>query len=633
MNALHFRSPSRAWPWLAGALLFLGFAAAAQEAADPPGRVSYVSQRQGSVVFAAQGEEEWTDLPANRPLVEGDRLWTDQGARAELQLGTATVHVDGQTHLGVSNLDERAAQFMIQQGTLNVRVREVAQGENVEIDTPNVAFRAQQPGDFRIDVDPQAKTTRIVVHSGMATIFGADGQAINLGGGQQAAFAGRALGQVNAPAYAQDDFSRWAAERNRAEDQAIASRYVPRGVVGAPELDPYGTWSQDASYGPVWYPTVTVSNWAPYRYGHWSWIAPWGWTWIDDAPWGFAPFHYGRWTMIGTRWAWVPGRMAPRPVYSPALVVFLGGGAGQFSVGAGPAVGWYPLAPGEAWWPWYHASPRYVNTANWHLNLNAWPRGATNHQWRQRPFAVTAVREDDFRRGRPVERSWQPVQQNMIDRAQTNVVPVRPQRGAPREGASLPPRVRNAPPAMEMQQFANPRAWTRHEVPPLVREQAQAQREQDRLQYQAERDARQQIRAAEEARRDANPRAFPPPAWQRPGAGVHAPQQPAEAPRVVRQPQPAAAPAVRPQAAPNVQVPRQEAVPVVREEHRAQGAPHEGRHPWQHPPAQQTQPPQQPQQTQAATEAHQGGQREGGWQHRGNGGGNGGEEGRGRWSR
>jgi hypothetical protein len=610
MNALNFRSPTRAWPLL-GALLFFGAAAAAQaqEAGDPPGRVAYVSQRQGSVVFAPQGEEEWTDLPANRPLVEGDRLWTDQGARAELQLGTATVHIDSQTHLGISNLDERAVQFMIQQGTLNVRVREVTQGENVEVDTPNVAFRAQQPGDFRIDVDPQSRQTRIVVHSGMATIFGEDGQAINLGGGQEAAFAGRALAQVNAPAFRQDEFSQWAAERNRQEDQAIASRYVPRGVVGAPELDPYGNWSQDPTYGPVWYPSVTVSNWAPYRYGHWAWIAPWGWTWIDDAPWGFAPFHYGRWTMIGTRWAWVPGHMAPRPVYAPALVVFLGGGAGQFSLGAGPAVGWYPLAPGEAWWPWYHASPRYVNTANWHLNLNAWPRGATNHQWRQRPFAVTTVREEDFRRGRPVERSWQPVQQQMIDRAQMNVVPTRPPRGGPREGGGglPPPRARNAPPAMEMQTTASPRAWTQNEVPPAVREQADAQREQDRLQRQADRDARQQIRSAEEARRDPNPRFYPPPGWRSDPTGQQQQQQggdrprPGDAPRMIRQSQPPAAPAVRPpQAVPFVQVPRQQAVQVAR----AQPAPREARH-----------SPQQTQHAQAQA------QRQGG------------EEGRGRWVR
>lgn len=474
--------------WLAALLLACSVGPAlAQDAADPPGRVAYVSEREGSAVFAPRGEDEWVDLPQNRPLTEGDRLWTDRGGRAEMQLGTSTVHMAAETHLGISTLDDTAAQFMLQQGTINARVREVAPGENFEIGTPNIAFRALQPGDYRIEVDPQTQLTRVVVHSGTATVFGEGGESIHLGTSQQAVFAGRFLAQVSAPPFAQDDFGRWAAQRNRQEDQAIATRYVPRGVVGATELDRHGSWSQDPNYGAIWYPTVTVANWAPYRYGRWSWVSPWGWTWVDDAPWGFAPFHYGRWTMIGQRWAWVPGRLGPRPVYAPALVMFLGGSNAQFSFGSGPAVGWYPLAPGEAWYPWYRASPRYVTHANAHINLQAWPRDAQNHAWRQHPHAVTAVREDDFRRGRPVERHWQPVQPGMIDRARLNAVPSRPQQ----EARTVAPRVHGAPPVAVHPQIA-PRAG--YAVPPLVREQWEAQREQNRLQRDAERDARRQIR-------------------------------------------------------------------------------------------------------------------------------------------
>lgn len=543
MNAPTFRSSSRAWPWLVAAVLGLFAVAATAQEVDPPGRAAYVSERQGSVVFAPQGEEDWVDLPQNRPLTEGDRLWTDRGGRAEMQLGTSTVHMDSETHLGISTLDETAAQFMLQQGTVNARVREVAPGENFEIGTPNIAFRALQPGDYRIEVDPQTQLTRVIVHSGTAAVFGEGGASINLGTSQQAVFAGRFLAQVSAPPFAQDDFGRWAEQRNRQEDEAIATRYVPRGVVGATELDRYGTWSQDPSYGAVWYPTVTVANWAPYRYGHWSWIAPWGWTWVDDAPWGFAPFHYGRWTMIGPRWAWVPGRLAPRPVYAPALVVFLGGSHAQFSFSTGPAVGWYPLAPGEAWYPWYRTTPRYVTHANAHIDLHAWPRNATNHVWRQRPQGVTTVREDDFRRGRPVERHWQPVQPGMVDRAQTHAVPPRPQR-EPRTAA---PRLHNAPPVAVQPQVA-PRAG--YAVPPLVREQREAQRQQDRLQREAERDARRQMREQYEDRRDAQRNAGRVGADPNAVFGKPPPPQPRMQPQRHERP---------------VQVPRQEAVPIVRE--------------------------------------------------------------------
>jgi hypothetical protein len=408
--------------------------------------------------------------------------------------------VDAESHLGVSDLDEGAAQFILQQGGVNARVRELAQGENFEIGTPNVAFRALQPGDYRIDVDPQTQQTRVIVRSGLAAVFGEGGQSLQLAAGQQATFSGRALAQVRSPLFVQDDFGLWVAERNRQEDQSIAARHVPRGVVGSSQLDAYGAWGEDPTYGAVWYPRIATTDWAPYRQGHWSWIQPWGWTWIDDAPWGFAPFHYGRWTMIGNRWAWVPGRMAARPVYSPALVVFLGGGASQFSLGAGsgPAVGWYPLAPGEAWWPWYRTSPHYVGHANHNINLNAYPRNYANHLWRQRPFAVTAVREDDFRRGRPVERHWQRVQPNAIGQAQVGVVPVRPEQ---RRITSPSPRLQATPPATVQPAVPQQRAGGGRELlPPAVREQYRARRQQDRQQGEAERSAREQIRQQQDPR-------------------------------------------------------------------------------------------------------------------------------------
>jgi hypothetical protein len=442
--------------------------------------VANLSYRQGGVVFAPQDEDEWTELPPNQPLTRGDRIWTDRGARAELQLGAATLHVDGESHLGLSDLDERSAQFILQQGSVNLRVRELVQGENVEIDTPNLAFRALQPGDYRIDVDPRSGQTHVTVQSGQASLFGEGGESIQLGAGQQANFAGRGLAQVAGPEFRLDDFGLWVAERNRQEDRSVSAQYVPRGVVGYPQLDQYGNWAQDPGYGAVWYPSVTIADWAPYRYGHWSWVAPWGWTWVDDAPWGFAPFHYGRWTMIGRRWAWVPGRLAARPVYSPALVVFLGGGGTRLAVSSGPGVGWYPLAPGEAWWPVFRTSPRYVSYANFNINLGGQPRHFQNHFWRTRPFAVTAVAEEDFRRGRPVYRHWQPLAPQSLGNAQINVVPVRPElrhRGEPRAA----PRLQAAPPAA-MQAFA-PRRFAGAGTPagtPAGREQLRAQREADR---------------------------------------------------------------------------------------------------------------------------------------------------------
>jgi hypothetical protein len=140
-------------------------------------------------------------------------------------------------------------------------------------------------------------------------------------------------------------------------------------MTGAEDLDRYGSWEQTPEYGPVWAPRAVAPDWAPYSAGHWAYVRPWGWTWVDAAPWGFAPFHYGRWVRYRSRWCWAPGTYVARPVYAPALVGWIGGSnvSVSISIGGGrsaPPVGWFPLAPREVYVPPYRYSPRYVRNIN-----------------------------------------------------------------------------------------------------------------------------------------------------------------------------------------------------------------------------------------------------------------------------
>lgn len=399
---------------------FASLSATAQT--DPPTRVGSLSRIEGSVVFAPAGQTEWMDSTLNRPVTRGDRLWTDRGGRAELHLGTAVLHIDSQVFLDVVALDQELFQASLNAGSVNVRVRELRDGENLEIDTAQLAFRATQPGDYRVDVDPVQGTTRVTVRSGMALVYGARGQALQLLPGPQHVFAGRNLQRDEpAPHAVEDDFARWAAERNRREDQSISARYLPRDVVGYAQLDMNGSWAQDSSYGAVWYPRVHVADWAPYRYGRWDWSALWGWTWIDDAPWGFAPFHYGRWALIASRWAWVPGPVGSRPVFSPALVAFVGGGTGNYPMGSDAVIGWLPLAPGEAWRPNYGSSVSYLR------NVNRYRTGAKTtsgtYFFQGRPEAVTAARRDDFIHGRAARGQWKRLNPAELARSQVITPP------------------------------------------------------------------------------------------------------------------------------------------------------------------------------------------------------------------
>jgi len=386
---------------------------------DPPARVAWLGLAEGSVSLAptdADGAGEtgdWQPALLNRPLVAGDRLWSAARARTELHIGSTAIRMDQETGLDFVALDDNRLQLRLTQGTLQLRVRTLFDSQRLEIDTPNLAFVITQPGNYRLDVNPVHDTSRVVAQSGGGWLYGDSGQSLSLDGGEQASFSGTSLTPAAPGAALQDRFDQWTAERDRTEDQSVSARYVPRETVGYQQLDRYGDWQQDAAYGAVWLPRSLPDNWAPYRTGLWRWISPWGWTWIDEAPWGFAPFHYGRWAQIGPRWAWVPGRLPPRPVYAPALVAFVGD-SGRDSA---QPLGWFPLAPGEAFRPAYRSSPRYLNQLN-HNMLMPQPSGAgSTYRYQRQPGAVSALSREDFARGRPVRGHQQPFSSSELNQA------------------------------------------------------------------------------------------------------------------------------------------------------------------------------------------------------------------------
>ena len=432
---------------------------------DPPGRVARLNVIEGAVSFAPADDTAWTPAELNRPLTSGDRLWTGPSARSELHVGSTALRMSEQTSLDFLVLDDSVAQLRLAQGTLQLRVRTLFEGQRLELDTPNLAFVISEPGNYRLDVNLASDTTRVVVQSGGGVIYGNSGETVNLGGQQQASYSGTGLTAAAPGDSWLDAFDSWAADRDRREDQSLSAQYIPREIVGYQQLDSYGDWYQDPGYGAVWLPRAVPVNWAPYRVGHWRWIGPWGWTWIDDAPWGFAPFHYGRWAQIGPRWAWVPGRLAARPVYAPALVAFVGGSGGanwSLTIGsanlAQPAVGWFPLAPGEAFRPHYRVSPRYISQMNQNIVVNGAVNASNRYRHQRQSAAVTAVSRDDFARGRPVRGNLHPLSAQDLSRAQVaaerSALPQRQARADARDrpnpapAAALPPAAMMARPVV-----------------------------------------------------------------------------------------------------------------------------------------------------------------------------------------
>jgi len=114
-----------------------------------------------------------------------------------------------------------------------------------------------------------------------------------------------------------------------------------RETIGYEDLDQYGAWRQVPPYGWVWGAGGDDGGMGALPARPLGVGRSVGWTWMDDAPWGFAPFHYGRLGVRGLRLGMGAGAMAVRPVYSPALVAFVGVG------GVGMAA-WFPLGPAKS---------------------------------------------------------------------------------------------------------------------------------------------------------------------------------------------------------------------------------------------------------------------------------------------
>ncbi|WP_321476415.1 DUF6600 domain-containing protein [uncultured Paludibaculum sp.] len=396
-------------------------------AQDPPGRVGRLNYRDGPVSFQPNGVDDWVEAGINRPLTTGDKIWVGDRGRAEFHIGSMALRLGEHSDFEFLNLDDQTVQIRLSEGSLTLRLRNLGPDQMVEIDTPNLAFTARQPGVYRIDANPDSQTTFVTVRDGEGEVTG-DGQSFPIYARQRIAVRGADQLEYNlTSAGGADEFDQWCSSRDLREDQSQSARFVSREVPGYDDLDQYGTWANQSGYGQVWMPASVAVGWAPYQDGHWAWIAPWGWTWVDDAPWGFAPYHYGRWASFGGRWGWIPGPYRVAPTYAPAMVAWVGGGRGgsgfsmTFSSGSAPAIGWFPLAPREPYYPSYPVSQRYftrVNTTNTVINnvtINNYynsrnTRNSTAVYVNQRvQNGVTAVPESAFASGRRVNQYARPV--------------------------------------------------------------------------------------------------------------------------------------------------------------------------------------------------------------------------------
>jgi len=377
---------------------------------DPPSRVARLSSMQGNVSFQAAGSTEWGVAAVNSSVTTGDRLVADDGSRAELEIGPTAIRFGSSTDVTVTNLTDGLLQLGVPAGTLRLSVYRMNPNDTIEVDTPNGAVGVLAPGNYRIMTNAAGTQTIVSVERGRIDVTGPSlsqvieaGRTVRLSAGD-----GGTVQIANVPRPGPDGFDSWSQYRDGVLTSATSASdaYVNPDIPGVRDLDEAGRWDNDATYGAVWYPTVVAAGWVPYRYGHWGWVEPWGWVWIADEPWGFAPFHYGRWAFVRNRWGWVPGPRLGRPYYSPALVAFADGGGFGLSIGVSA---WFPLGPRDPFIPWYHHDDHYLRAVNYanvrgvtDINVFVHVRDVEHFHYANRTVAMTVVPTASFAAGRPI---------------------------------------------------------------------------------------------------------------------------------------------------------------------------------------------------------------------------------------
>jgi hypothetical protein len=455
--------------------------------ADPPSHAGRVAEVWGEAWIFDTESKEWVLLQRNQTIAEGDRIRTDDRARVSLRIGSTSLWMDERSDVEVSRLDDQQVALTLSKGDLGLQFRSTDIANEYRVLTREGTVYAEQEGLFHVEQlerGTMATTLSGRMRFDFRTDSGGSTQRVWLREGEQVEFWWAAGPRTERQRIQNDPFNDWIADQGRMDGVATASsqRYVSPEMTGAEELDRHGRWEQSSEYGALWYPTTVVADWAPYRYGRWSWTVQWGWSWVDAAPWGFAPFHYGRWVQLRGRWCWTPGRYVARPAYAPALVGWVGGPPVSVGIRVGPRPpppqSWYPLAPREVYKPVHGHSDGYVrriNEGHGHGEAREPGRPPVNPVIRstvitgpERPAPLPNGTPQDLRRNDPPPFTWR--RDRSEDRERGEV----PQRYGPaptqRMESNQPPvqqpqRVQPEP-QLQVQPQVQPQSQVRPEQPP-----------------------------------------------------------------------------------------------------------------------------------------------------------------------
>ncbi len=288
-------------------------------------RVVRISFIRGDVQIRRVGDDgekqEWERAALNLPIVEGDELATGPNTVVEIQLDSSNhIRLWENAYLKFTTLRDEGVAVSLPQGTMSLRSLSFNKDKSYfEIDAPETTISIERAGMFRIDAgDTRNSEIRVTAtEEGEAKVYTkSSGFTLRNGRTARIFIEGNYAGDYETDNVARitDEFDEWVLQRHaiiaKRLNEAYYDKYYDRDQFGAEDLNEHGEWIYTKKYGYVWKPYAnsisSYANWSPYRYGHWRLVPYYGWTWVNDEPWGWATYHHGRWIWDGAYWVWTP---------------------------------------------------------------------------------------------------------------------------------------------------------------------------------------------------------------------------------------------------------------------------------------------------------------------------------------
>jgi hypothetical protein len=311
--------------------------------AEGPVRLARFSLIKGHITWKSEEDTVWNKAIINLPLRQGTSIRVPKGGRAEIQFDDGSIlRLGSNALISLKSLSSDSegefTEIRFLRGLAALRTRH--ERSLYQCDTPLVTVKTTGLSKLRIGV---AFGVELGVRAGNIRVAGDNVNAV-LREGDYVNLLDSTADLTPYPLPEKDTWELWNDERDAVLAEAEKSyrqHNLPENLaLVAGDLDTYGDWRDDPTYGMVWCPRDIDARWKPYMFGRWQNFAPFGQTWISDEPWGWAPYHYGTWIQADYGWAWVPG-----PIYqywSPGLV--------RFTEVAGRLT-WRPLTPSEVQYP------------------------------------------------------------------------------------------------------------------------------------------------------------------------------------------------------------------------------------------------------------------------------------------